>query len=102
MTQGQWLRVTGTNPSDSKQQNNLALPVETVDWFESEEVLRREGLVLPSELRWEFAIRAGTSTTWWTGDTEQGVKAKENLGGGDLLPVGSKTANYFGLFDMGG
>ena len=102
MTQGQWLRVTGTNPSYSKEQNNLALPVEQVDWFDSEEVLRHEGLVLPSELRWEYAIRAGTTTTWWTGDTEESVGAKENIGGGRLRPVGSKAANGFGLFDMGG
>ena len=102
MTQGQWLRVTGTNPSDFKNQDNLALPVESVDWFDSEEVLRHEGLVLPSELRWEYAIRAGTTTRWWTGDTEESVKAKENIDGDRLMPVGSKAANGFGLFDMGG
>ncbi len=102
MTQGQWLRLTGSNPSYSKDENNLALPVETVDWFDSEEVLRHEGLVLPTELRWEYAIRAGTTTTWWTGDTEESVRAKENIGAGRLMRVGSKTANGFGLFDMGG
>ncbi|MBZ0151285.1 MAG: formylglycine-generating enzyme family protein [Planctomycetes bacterium] len=102
MTQGQWLRLTGTNPSRSKKQNNLALPVENVDWFDSEEVLRHEGLVLPSELRWEYAIRAGTMTIWWTGDAEESVKANENIRGVELMRVGSKTANGFGLFDMGG
>jgi formylglycine-generating enzyme required for sulfatase activity len=102
MTQGQWLRLTGTNPSYSKAQDNLALPVENVDWFDSEEVLRHEGLVLPSELRWEYAIRAGTTTIWWTGDTEESVEAKENIRSGNLMRVGSKAANGFGLFDMGG
>ncbi|MBL8734760.1 MAG: SUMF1/EgtB/PvdO family nonheme iron enzyme [Planctomycetes bacterium] len=102
MTQGQWLRMTGTNPSYYGAQNDLALPVEHVDWFDSEKVLRHEGLVLPSELRWEYAIRAGTTTTWWTGDTEESVTAKENIGGDRLMRVGSKTANGFGLFDMGG
>ncbi|MFO1031242.1 MAG: bifunctional serine/threonine-protein kinase/formylglycine-generating enzyme family protein [Planctomycetota bacterium] len=102
MTQGQWLRMTETNPSYAKAQNDLALPVETVDWFDCEEVLRHEGLVLPSELRWEYAIRAGTTTTWWTGDTEESVEAKENIGRGSLMRVGSKIANGFGLFDMGG
>ncbi|MBL8738466.1 MAG: SUMF1/EgtB/PvdO family nonheme iron enzyme, partial [Planctomycetes bacterium] len=102
MTQGQWLRVTGTNPSYFKEENGLALPVENVDWFDSEEVLRHEGLVLPSELRWEYAIRAGTTTRWWTGDTEESVRAKENIGSGGPMRVGSKTANGFGLYDMGG
>lgn len=102
MTQGQWLRVTGTNPSSSRKQIDLSLPVENVDWFDSEEAMRHEGMVLPSELRWEYAIRAGTTTIWWTGDTEASVKAKENSGGRELMPVGSKAANGFGLFDMGG
>ena len=67
-------------------------------------MLRHEGLVLPTELRWEYAIRAGSTTSWWTGDTEESVRAKENIGRGrgDMLPVGSKAANPFGLFDMGG
>jgi len=106
MTQGQWMRLAGTNPSpfkeEEKEENNLALPVSTVDWFEGEEVLRHEGLVLPSELRWEYAIRAGTTTTWWTGETEESVEAKENIGGLRPSPVGSRAANNFGLFDMGG
>ena len=102
MTRGQWLRMTGTNPSYFKTQNDLALPVENVDWFDSEEVLRHEGLVLPTELRWENAIRAGTTTTYWTGNTLESVKAKENIDRVGLMRVGSKTANGFGLFDMGG
>jgi formylglycine-generating enzyme required for sulfatase activity len=101
VTQGQWLRLTGGDPLAEKQ-DSLALPVEPVSWFDSEEVLRHQGLVLPSELRWEYAIRAGTTTAWWTGDTQESVKAKENIGGGSLLSVGSKAANGFGLFDMGG
>jgi formylglycine-generating enzyme required for sulfatase activity len=58
----------------------------------------------PSELQWEYAIRAGTTTTWWTGNDEKGIVAKENIGGDNprLLPVGSMSPNNFGLFDMGG
>jgi formylglycine-generating enzyme required for sulfatase activity len=102
MTQGQWLRLKGTNPSEFRNWNNLALPVENVDWFDSEEVMRHEGLVLPSELRWEYAIRAGTTTKWWTGETEESVEHKENINSGMLNTVGSNAANGFGLFDMGG
>lgn len=101
MTQGQWMRLTGGNPSYNKSENNLALPVESVGWFDCEEALRRAGLVLPSELRWEYAIRAGTTTEWWTGNTEGQVRTNENVNG-VLLVVGSKSTNGFGLFDMGG
>ena len=52
-------------------------------------------------LRWEYASRSGTATKWWTGDTEVRVRAKENIGG-MILPVGSKSPNGFGLFDMAG
>ncbi|MFO1031241.1 MAG: bifunctional serine/threonine-protein kinase/formylglycine-generating enzyme family protein [Planctomycetota bacterium] len=105
MTRGQWLRVTGPNPRSSIHSgtgSQHAFPVADVDWFDSEDVLRHEGLVLPSELQWEYAIRAGTTTRWWTGDTVESVTGKENIASGQLLRVGSKAANGFGLFDMGG
>jgi serine/threonine protein kinase/formylglycine-generating enzyme required for sulfatase activity len=104
LTQGQWQRWTGANPSDSKDRNDLSLPVETVNWYQCRDTLAQVGLVLPSELQWEYAIRAGTTTAWWTGDDEKAVLAAENIGADDakLLPVGSKQPNPFGLFDMGG
>jgi len=81
------------------------LPVETVNWFACRDTLQRFGLMLPSELQWEYGIRGGTTTAWWTGDDEKALLAAENIGGAEdakLLPVGSKSANPFGLFDMGG
>jgi serine/threonine protein kinase/formylglycine-generating enzyme required for sulfatase activity len=101
-TQGQWLRWTGNNPSYSKDRNELSLPVETVNWYTSTATLAKFGLVLPSELQWEYGIRGGKSTRWWTGDEEKAIVAAENIRGDTLLSVGSKTANPFGLFDMGG
>jgi len=104
ITQGQWQRLTGTNPSHSRMQNDLALPVEKVNWFDCESALRQQGLALPSELQWEYGIRAGTTTKWWTGDKVRGIDAAENIGrnANRLLPAGSGTPNGFGLFDMGG
>jgi formylglycine-generating enzyme required for sulfatase activity/serine/threonine protein kinase len=102
LTQGQWQRWTGDNPAQSKDRNDLSLPVETVSWFTCRDTLQRFGLMLPSELQWEYGIRGGTTTDWWTGDDEKALLAAENIGGGELLPVGSKSANLFGLFDMGG
>ena len=102
MTQGQWLRIAGKNPSKSAGQGNLALPVENVSWNECDELLRKQGLSLPSEAQWEVGCRAGTTTPWWTGADENDLKAKENVGGGNLAVVGSKRPNPFGLCDTHG
>ena len=104
LTQGQWLRLTGANPSRFRDRNDLSLPVETVTWYQCRDTLAQVDLVLPSELQWEYAIRAGTTTAWWPGDDETAVLAAENISGDDakLLPVGSKQPNPFGLFDLGG
>ncbi|MEM8712456.1 MAG: formylglycine-generating enzyme family protein [Planctomycetota bacterium] len=74
MTQAQWLRVTGENPSGCGPGNRFGLtvdlchPVEAVTWDESRMVVHRLDLTLPTESQWEFAARAGTETAWWTGD----------------------------------
>ncbi len=102
VTQGQWVRWTDENPSDSKTRNDLALPVERVSWLDAEPVLRAHGLTLPSELQWEYGVRAGTTTNWWTGDDRAAIEAAEGVNHNQVLPVGSWRANGRGLFDMGG
>src|SRR5690606_29994467 len=72
MTSGQWLRFTGANPSAHLGEKvdlgfTLRHPVEQVSWDECDRVLRRMGLVLPTEARWEYAARAGTTTPWSSG-----------------------------------
>ena len=60
---------------------------------------------LPSESEWEYAARAGTSTRFWWGDgdaaTPDHAWYKDNSGG-QTHPVGLKSANAFGLYDMAG
>ncbi|MFT7463252.1 MAG: serine/threonine protein kinase/formylglycine-generating enzyme required for sulfatase activity [Pseudohongiellaceae bacterium] len=66
MTQGQWLRFVGSNPSHYGAEG-LAHPVEQVSWDLCVTTLARLSLQLPSGAQWEYAARAGSHSPWWTG-----------------------------------
>lgn len=57
---------------------------------------------LPTEAEWEYAVRAGSETEYWWGDTQTGVAEhawhKKNSNG-KTQPVGQKPPNPWGLFD---
>jgi formylglycine-generating enzyme required for sulfatase activity len=58
----------------------------------------------PTEARWEFACRAGTTTAYYTGTTSTDDRNKlgVKMGGTASTPeeVGSYLPNAFGLYDM--
>lgn len=60
---------------------------------------------LPSEAEWEYAGRAGTTTPFWWGESDDAAPAhawfKQNSAG-HTHPAGSKPPNGFGLYDMAG
>jgi formylglycine-generating enzyme required for sulfatase activity len=111
VTQEQYQKVMGTNPSNFKGEDNL--PVEAVSWdnaFEfCKKLSQKEGKTyrLPTEAEWEYACRAGTTTKFSFGDDESqlgdyawyiqnsGMNMKTH-------PVGEKKPNAWGLYDMAG
>ena len=123
VTQKQYTLVTGTNPSNF---SGNTLPVEKVTynairgsskgakWPSSSAVdsssfmgkLRaRTGLDfdLPTEAQWEYACRAGTTTTYSYGNSANGnYMWYSSNSSSKTHPVGSKSANPWGLYDMHG
>ncbi len=123
VTQEQYEKIMGENPSSFKGSNN---PVETVSWNHATEFCKklseREGMKysLPTEAQWEYAARAGTSTKYSFGDDENELYKygnycdKSNTGGygwqdknhddeyDKTAPVGSLKPNPWGLYDMHG
>jgi formylglycine-generating enzyme required for sulfatase activity len=86
ISQGQWLRFTGKNPSHYQptcyfgdKQHSLLHNLENVSWEEARSVLARMGLRLPSEAEWEYAARGGTTTVWWTGNDKESLAGAANL-----------------------
>ncbi|MFO0983385.1 MAG: bifunctional serine/threonine-protein kinase/formylglycine-generating enzyme family protein [Planctomycetota bacterium] len=124
LTEGQWLRLTGHNPSETSQAFasdgplGLERPVGNVTWNDCERWLAHLGLLLPTEAQWEYAARAGTSTPWFSGASKESLADAANIS--DLTvrhalgvaaeawddhffsraPVGSYRANAFGLHDV--
>ncbi len=126
MTQRQYELVTGSNPSSSTSHSKgNTYPVHYVSysmirgsydagWPSSSYVgsfsfvgkLRsRTGLDfdLPTEAQWEYACRAGTTTTYSYGNSANGNYMWYHSNScAQAHPVGSKSANPWGLYDMHG
>lgn len=109
VTQAQWQAVMGDNPAHFKGPNN---PVENVSWEDAQEFIRllnaKEGhnrYRLPTEAEWEYAARAGTSSTYFFGDNKNELAEYgwfNGNAGSSTHPVGEKRPNPWGLHDVHG
>ena len=125
VTQQEYEQVMGVNPSEFTSANGggPTHPVENISWDEASAFCKRlselpeereAGRVyrLPTEVEWEHAGRAGTTTSFHYGPTLTSQQANMN---GDqpyfaprgpsqnrTSPVGSYQPNAFGLYDMHG
>jgi formylglycine-generating enzyme required for sulfatase activity len=109
VTQGQWVARMGSNPSSfqgASYPDAANRPVERVSWNTIQGYLSATGMRLPSEAEWEYACRAGTTTAFNNGssdDASVGTIAWYNVNSGNQTHVvGGKAANALGLFDMSG
>lgn len=109
VTQAQWVKIMGNNPSKFKGRTN---PVEKVSWQDAKRFVKRSNQAegtskyrLPSEAQWEYAARAGSTTAYSFGDDKGGLGQTawyDGNSGDRTHPVGEKSANKWGLQDMHG
>jgi formylglycine-generating enzyme required for sulfatase activity len=123
VTQGEWQKVMGRNPSKSK--NSSRHPVEMVSYYDIQEFITnlnskgKTNFRLPYEAEWEYAAKGGGKQFQYS--TKNGsinsssvnfdsegifsigflLRSSED-GFKDSAPVGSFPLNFFGIADMTG
>ena len=108
VTQSLWEAVMNSNPSNWKGEN---LPVEQVNWEECQSFIRKlnqltcQNFRLPTEAEWEYAARGGNKSCeyLYSGDNNiKNVAWYTDNSRNTTHPVGKKTPNELGLYDMSG
>ncbi len=112
-----WKKIMGEGPTTDHIEDDL--PMTGVSWHRAMEFVRRlneqgeGGWGLPTEEQWEYACRAGTTTTFSFGDTittDQAnyhgyypyAGAPRGLNREQPVPVRSLPPNPWGLYEMHG
>ena len=116
VTQEQYKKVMGSNPSNFRGEQN---PVEVVSWDDAQEFCKKlsttsgKTIRLPTEAEWEYSCRAGSTTAFCFGDDDKDLADYAWYGSNPEVkgcppgnsnniphPVGQKKPNAWGLYDM--
>lgn len=99
VTQAEFLKVMGINPSHFQGCANC--PVEMVSWFDAMDYCKKMDKRLPTEAEWEYASRAGSTTTYpWGQNFEETQAWAVSNSQGTTQPVRTCIANSWGLYDV--
>jgi len=108
VTQGQWKKIMGSNPSRFTKGDNY--PVEKVSWNDAKEFITKLNARssagqyrLPTEAEWEYACRSGGKGEKYSGggDVDRVAWYRSNSGN-STHSVGRKASNGLGIHDMSG
>ncbi|MDR1615036.1 MAG: formylglycine-generating enzyme family protein [Campylobacteraceae bacterium] len=111
VTQKQWRALMGNNPSMVK---GDSFPVTNVSWNDINTFIKKlnekestDKYRLPTEAEWEYAVRAGSDTRFfWGNSNEYDITAEyawlESNSNEKIQKVGQKKPNAWGLYDMAG
>jgi hypothetical protein len=103
LTDQQYVQIMGPHSNYGAWPSN---PVDTVTWYNATDFCAKASAVcgrtvrLPTEAEWEYACRAGTTTTYYWGNNPSLIYQYAVFAQGNTYPVGSMLPNAWGLYDM--
>jgi len=110
ITQGEWVAIMGSNPSEQSTGIGDDLPVNNVSWDDYQKFITKINEMtgysfrMPTEAEWEFAARGGNYSHGYryAGSNTLEDVAWYGVSDGEVHPIGLKQPNELGLYDMTG